>query len=86
MVVFHELSKTCQIFSMSKTNQTQAMHTRIKLNFYTKIVNSINYFKNVAYITITFLWFFPVFIHIFLLLWYMYESFSDNQNKQIWIF
>lgn len=40
MVVFHELSKTCQIFSMSKTNQKQAMHTRIKLNFYTKIVNS----------------------------------------------
>lgn len=41
MVVFHELSKTCQIFSMSKTNQKQAMHTRIKLNFYKKIVNSI---------------------------------------------
>lgn len=41
MVVFHELSKTCQIFSMSKTNQNQAMHTRIKLNFYKKIVNSV---------------------------------------------
>lgn len=41
MVVFHELSKTCQIFSMSKNNQTQAMHARIKLNFYKKIVNSV---------------------------------------------
>lgn len=72
--------------STSKNNQKQSMHARIKLNFYKK-KSQLYYFKNVAYITITL---FMVFSHS------LYTSscccgirlshFSDNQNKQRWIF